>query len=241
MAFNFGSHIVTNGLIFYVDAANANSYINGSTTWKDLTRNNNNGTLLNGPTFNSANAGSIQLTAGSGKYIRIPANTTIQRQFPFTIGVTALTVGTNNGYVFGTDDDISGYSGAGITMRANGTGSIRFGNSGPPTQASRRSYTFTSSLAVGQWVNVVFSCTSITNIKIYVNGIDTPYVPDNGTATTVVYNSGDPIVIGRNANNGSDVIEYYTGSISNVYMYDRALSATEALQNYNATKSRFNL
>jgi len=56
--FAFGQ-IVTNGLVLALDAADRNSYISGSTTWRDLTSNSFNGTLTNGPTFNSANGGSI--------------------------------------------------------------------------------------------------------------------------------------------------------------------------------------
>jgi hypothetical protein len=33
----------------------------------------------------------------------------------------------------------------------------------------------------------------------------------------------------------------FTGNIASVQIYNRALSATEVLQNYNATKSRFGL
>ena len=55
----FGNRIVTDGLIFAVDAANPISYPGSGTTWNDLTLNKNNGTLINGPTFSSANAGSI--------------------------------------------------------------------------------------------------------------------------------------------------------------------------------------
>ena len=51
--------IVTNGLVLALDAADRNSYVSGSTTWNDLSGNNNSGSLVNGPTFNSANGRSI--------------------------------------------------------------------------------------------------------------------------------------------------------------------------------------
>ena len=52
-------NIVTNGLVFYLDAANKLSYPGSGTAWVDLSGNGNNGTLTNGPTFSSNNAGSI--------------------------------------------------------------------------------------------------------------------------------------------------------------------------------------
>jgi hypothetical protein len=54
-----GPDIITDGLVLYLDAANTKSYIGSGTTWKDLSRNSNDGTLTNGPTFDSGNSGSI--------------------------------------------------------------------------------------------------------------------------------------------------------------------------------------
>jgi hypothetical protein len=51
--------IVTNGLVLNLDCGNRLSYPTSGTTWTDLSGNNNNGTLTNGPTFNPNNLGSI--------------------------------------------------------------------------------------------------------------------------------------------------------------------------------------
>ncbi len=63
-----GVNIVTNGLVLYLDASNTKSYVSGSTTWSDVSRSGNNGTLINGPTFNSANGGSIVFD-GTNDYV----------------------------------------------------------------------------------------------------------------------------------------------------------------------------
>ena len=65
-------HIITDGLVIALDAANTKSYPGSGTTWSDLSGNSNNGTLTNGPTFNSGNGGSIVFD-GTNDYI----NTTI--------------------------------------------------------------------------------------------------------------------------------------------------------------------
>ena len=54
-----GGNIVTDGLVFYVDAANPRSFISGSTKWGDLSKNQNVGYLTNGPTYNNSNGGRI--------------------------------------------------------------------------------------------------------------------------------------------------------------------------------------
>ena len=66
MSFNNGPTIVTNGLVLALDAGDRNSYVSGSTTWFDLTGVNN-GTLVNGPTFNTGSGGSIVFD-GSNDY-----------------------------------------------------------------------------------------------------------------------------------------------------------------------------
>ena len=51
--------IVTDGLVLCLDAADKKSYPGSGTTWTDRSGNGNNSTLTNGPTFDSANGGSI--------------------------------------------------------------------------------------------------------------------------------------------------------------------------------------
>ena len=63
--------IVTDGLSLYLDAANTRSYPGSGTAWYDLSGNVNHGTLVNGPTFDSGNAGSIVFD-GTNKYVNFP-------------------------------------------------------------------------------------------------------------------------------------------------------------------------
>ena len=59
MSGKVSSKIVTDGLVLYLDSGNPNSYTSGSTIWNDLTNINNNVNLINGPTFDTNNGGSI--------------------------------------------------------------------------------------------------------------------------------------------------------------------------------------
>jgi hypothetical protein len=70
-------NIVTNGLVLNLDAANPRSYPPpyNMTTWTDLSRNNN-GTLINGPTFNSGNGGSIRCD-GVNDFIEVLDNSSL--------------------------------------------------------------------------------------------------------------------------------------------------------------------
>jgi len=73
MAFNYSPKVATDGLVLYLDAANPKSYVSGSTTWGDLSRGGNNGTLVNGPTFDGGNGGSIVFD-GVNDYGTVPTN-----------------------------------------------------------------------------------------------------------------------------------------------------------------------
>ena len=70
-------HIVTDGLVLALDAANAKSYPGSGTTWSDLSGNRNTGTLTNGPTFNSGNGGGIVFD-GVDDYVDCGNSSTLQ-------------------------------------------------------------------------------------------------------------------------------------------------------------------
>jgi len=77
MATGYGvSSTSLNGCVLYFDAANPKSYPGAGTTWLDLSGNNNNGTLTNGPLFNNLYGGCIQ-TDGVNDYISVAHNSTL--------------------------------------------------------------------------------------------------------------------------------------------------------------------
>ena len=78
----YGPRIVTDGLIACLDAANTKSYPGSGTVWTDISGNGRNGPLINGPTFNSSNRGSIQFD-GTNDYINF-GNTLGVEGNPFT-------------------------------------------------------------------------------------------------------------------------------------------------------------
>jgi hypothetical protein len=69
------NQIVRDGLVMYLDAGDSTSYPGSGTTWADLINSANNATLVNGPTFNSANGGAIVLD-GVNDRVNITYNST---------------------------------------------------------------------------------------------------------------------------------------------------------------------
>jgi hypothetical protein len=226
MAFFRGPNVVTNGLVLALDAANPKSYVSGSTTWNDLSGNGNNGTLQNSPTYNSSFNGSI-VTSGSA-YISTP----LYLPSPSTTPTTFEIVFKNNGST-GTNYGLIGSSqyvqyGFAVVLPYPSLTQIRctYNNSGS-----------SSEFDVSYDSSVVSMCTYIFNgtvRSVYRNGV---FLQSN-TAGFNALASPNPIAIGAVGQGG-----YPNGQL-NIYstkIYNRALSASEILQNYNALKSRFNL
>ena len=78
--------IVTDGLKLWLDASNPASYPGGGTTWYDLSGNGNNGTMVNGVAYNSANGG-VMILDGIDDKINCGTNFTITNQLTMSIKV----------------------------------------------------------------------------------------------------------------------------------------------------------
>jgi hypothetical protein len=221
--------IVTNGLILNLDAGNPYSYLSGSsgTTWTNTVAVSSSisGTLVNGPVYSN---GAITFD-GTNDYVSLgtfngfgSTNRTISVWFKTTI----TPPGATRVITFPADDggnDIPAYT---LAVAPNGT--IGIGVGGTPYDGYVDNIPYT----LGSWVNITTTITSNT-LTYYKNSIIGTSVTNTGTVTT------NPIgYIGRyNGNYG----QYLTGSVANVQVYNRALSATEITQNFNALRGRYGI
>jgi hypothetical protein len=212
--------VITDGLVFYLDAGFAESYPKGGTTWYDLSGNGYNGTLTNGPTFNSANGGGIFFD-GSNDYVGTTFNG-ITGTNSRTIAVWFYPTISQNKEILGYG--LQAYKQMWDVLLYNGNVGIHLYNSGAEAPIS---YT------VGTWQLATFTYTHPT-ITSYMNGtIGT-------TATHNDINTGiGTVKVGTGSYTAA--YNYFYGNIGNVSIYNRALSSTEITQNYDATKGRFGL
>jgi len=232
MAFSYSPKIVTDGLVFAVDAANKKSYPGSGTTWTDLAGNNN-GTLTNGPTFDSGNGGSIVFD-GSDDYVEFSNTNILNTSNPFTISfwvnmitmpnsiTSPIVIKTNANDFLILISARSGYVGIAI-----GSGL---------TWAQGRTET-SSDFFINKWVNVCITYNgnaagTLSNFQIFENNNNrsitsgTSGLLSQSTQTRIGYiNSGNTL----------------NGKIAKFMIYNKALSSTEITQNYNALKSRFGL
>ena len=239
--------VITDGLVLSLDAGFTPSYPRSQTTWYDLSGNANNCTLVNGPTYSTSQGGGIQFDA-TDDYATIPDNnsldlTELTISLWFNRGdILTLAAGDqqnfflkgNTGTAVGGDQinysiQLFGPTGGGRYLcqaGALGGGDVLVT---PPSQV----------LFANQWYNLVFTHVSTTAPIPYLNGVKQTNWTVNGASNPIKPNTWRATI-------GGDVertikTATFNGIMSIVQLYNRALSETEVLQNWNALKGRFGL
>jgi hypothetical protein len=234
MAFSYSPKIVTDGLVLYLDAANPYSYVSGSLNWNDLSRSQTSGSLINGPTFSSANGGSSVFDGVNDSVVLLRP---VQDDFSLSCWFKTNQVASGSGFP-------QWYGGRGLVDcevnsivddfgTSMGRGKVLFGT-GRNTPSS--DLTITSSLTYNDniWHHMVATRVRTTGtMTLY---LDTQQVA-TGTGGTQSLTSSTNMRIGSIQVNNN----FFSGNIALVQIYNRALTPQEILQNYNATKGRFGL
>ena len=206
--------IITDGLVLCLDAANKQSYPGSGTVWTDLAGSNN-GTLTNSPTFSSANGGSIVFD-GSNDYVDIGNPTSLQSLAQGSIEAFYYRTASTATYQMIFTDVNSDLE---VTYATN-TLQFYIGNSGIGY----------SHAVTGQWFHIV-GVWGVGFKRLYLNGAEVA----SGTNTGL--NTGSRVrYIGSRAGSLP-----FNGLIPILRAYNRTLTPAEILQNYNATKGRYNL
>jgi len=233
MGFSDGPSIVTNGLVLSLDAADKNSYIGSGTTWTDLGGTTISGSFVNTPTFDNNNQGSIVFN-GTNQYINLQTGSYL------TGSSTQITIEIwNSGSAAQVSSIIGTTSGStrNINCHLPWSDSIVYwdcGNSGI-TYDRINTAVLSSARYVG-WHHWVFTKNATAGtMEIYLDG----NLNTSGTGKTLAINLPTTASIGSQREGATTY--YHRGKIATVKIYNRALSATEILQNYNAQKSRFGL
>lgn len=237
--FNGGPNIVTDGLVLYLDAAHTKSYPGSGTTWTDLTKNKNNGTLVNGPTFSSANGGSLVFDGVNDHISATPINrlntTTIDvwfkttsvtgsvvvRQYLYTQQRNPPTLATY------TYQERQGIHIAGDIIQ------FQYLN----TDNTDVTVSSLSTIDSNTWYNLTVTLNGTIPL-MYLNGVQTNITTSkvNTTSKSITVNQA---FIGRRGDaQGND---YFGGTISSIKDYNRALTATEVQRNYNALRGRYGI
>ena len=217
------SGIITDGLQLYLDAGNASSYPGSGTTWTDLSGNGRDGTLTGGPTYDSANGGSIVFD-GSNDYVQCSGS--------FTTTAATFIVWMKRGIFADQYDGI-------LFSRGTNTTGIHFQSSSNLAYTwndAANTYGWGSGLVIptSEWAMCAVSVTS---------SAATAYLYKTGNSITSATNTVthgsttlDDIKVAKDDGNESRL---YLGNIAQALIYNRALTQAELTANYNVDKARY--
>ena len=221
-----GPDIIEDGLVLCLDAGNRASYTGSGTVWNELS-NNMSAELVNSPTFNSQNNGFFQFV--SDDYARIPNNTLLDTQTPSVEVWIKTNATTQLGFWFEKGTVNSQYS----LFQSNGTLIWRQNIGG-----SVRDLTITTSnfINTSNWYQVVGTFTSGRR-RLYVNN----NLVNSDTVTGTLGTNTGGMSIGAYGGYTGSKSYYYNGNLAICRVYNKELTSTEVLQNYNAIKGRFGI
>ena len=223
--------VLQDGLVLNLDAGASTSYSGSGTTWTDLSGNSNTGTITNGPIYSSADGGSFTFD-GTDEYV------TVDDAIRTDVGEFVATSSNPFSISAWFKPDITDTTRNAIFAKAGGFGSagnifleFRGTNLSSVIRGSGTS-NFYSTLT-STWHEIAI-CWDGTTFKAYVNG---SFVSNLNVGTA---NSQDKMFSIGNSNSGTGS-EPFKGDISNVKVYNKALTASEVQQNFNALRTRFGI
>jgi len=215
MALVHSPKIVTDNLVLCLDAGNTKSYPGTGTAWNDLSGNGNNGTLTNGPTFNSDKGGCF-IFDGSNDHVSFSSYSqpAYSSSSSFTWSIWLYPLDTS-------DDVIMGSRGSDLDFTKLTTNNFEY-----------YSANFGGAMTLNEWQNICITKNG-TSFTYYKNGSSIATQTSNITKPSKpFFIAGDTTSVGA---------EYSNSRISVVAVYNTALTASEVEQNYNAHKGRFGL
>ena len=239
-----GPDLIQDGLVLCLDAANTKSYPGSGTVWTDLSRNGCNATLVNGPIFNSANGGAIRFDK-TDDYAQISSNSPLfctNGNWSCQVWCNPIDLGEGNFARIFENQDQGGYSSgtnSGWNFTTNGVqvaNGINVGQIGASIVSPLNLFFANFFTTYSTWYNIAVTTTGVV-CRLYKNGVLFGTQNFGSAITTMVGQNVSTYVGNRGA-----LDRTFNGNIASVLVYpNKALSASEILQNYNATKGRFRL
>jgi hypothetical protein len=231
-----GPNIITNGLILTYDAGSIRSYIGTGTSWLDLTPYEYNGTLVNGPTFSTDNNGYFTFDYTNDHVTTISMENYVYSD-GITVGVWHYNGGGTGSYrgvvTNGTTDDRVG----GFDLRYGRENYFGGTNNGTSLNWAIRN---NSNTAASVTINA-----NVNEWHYYVGTYDNTTVRGykDGSLFASSALSGGGVLKSKSASTtiglSPGTSEYLDGRLAYVQIYNRSLSESEILNNFNVMKKRF--
>ena len=220
MGISAGPNSISDNLAFHIDPANPRSYAGVGTVIYDLSGNGKTSYFTNGAFYHNYQKG-VVVVDGNNDYISTPL---FNLTSPITVSAWAKNV-VDDSPVFSASGPEVSYGNNEVIHYFSGKSILVAGN---PTAGK---YFQFPQLNLNQWLNLVMTRDASNNMSIYLNGI-------GSTSNTQSYSN---ILQMNQIGRYSAFTNIYNvkGSIGEVKIYNRALSASEVLQNFNASRKKY--
>ena len=232
--------VVSNGLVLNLDASDINSYYKTGTEWFNIaaTSSTIKGTLVNGPVFATASGGVINFD-GVNDYVDCGNSSTFNQTNALTLSTwVKINSFASTNTIIGKQWCYGNQYSYSLAIDTQGKLQFYYSLDGGYCGGTFASYISSNSISTNTWYNIVLSFTN-TSVKLYLNGQLISGIQTG--INTSLYVSNSPVLLGIYRNLSGTYAEALNGSMGSTLIYNRAISATEVLQNFNALKSRFGL
>ena len=227
-----GPAVITSGLVLDLDAGNVKSYPGSGTTWFDKSGNASNGTLTNGPTFNTGSLGSIVFD-GVDDYVSVAKQTAFVNASQFTMTAWMKRRLSTSKIILYQGADVN--NDVAFELWNDGNAYFEVGN-------ASNAYGYIANTSTNwQYLTMVFDGTLTGNsnrLKGYINGNLLSLTFAGGSIPSTSGPSNSVFSIGNSQGIGGN---FSDGNVAQVFIYNRALSTLEVQQNFNATRARFGI
>ena len=224
---------VTTNLQMRLDASDDSSYSGTGTTWFDISGNGFDATLVDSPTFSSDNGG-VFVFSGDDNYITLGNQSALKppNEITFSQWLNATDWQFNSGSDY--QASLSSTQGGGYAIVLQQSKIIAYLLAGG---SYRKPETLTTGMSGWYYVTVTYDG-RYTRLFIDSNEVG---VVDAGGINPISHQLTNSIMIGAEADGGAtpETGRRWQGRIATTEIYDRALSAAEIEENFNATKDRF--
>ena len=216
----YNPSIVTTNMILCADAGNPRSYPGSGTTWYDASGSDNTGALISSPAYTSGTSGYFTFDGGT-MYVNIKSNASILSSTNYTkiAWFYPTSFSTNNNIISG------GNTGQHAFWLAGGN-KLNAGHNGLWSTVVT-----STTLLLNTWYCGAVTFNTTTGWSLYLNGV----LENTNASTTTFIGTGDISLAAYGGGN------FFTGRLACNLVYNRVLSATEILQNFNALRGRYGI
>lgn len=230
MSIAYNTSIVRNGLVLHLDAANRKSYPGSGTNWTDLSGNGNNGTLINGVAYSTDNNG-IMSFDGTNDYVRVPHNPNL------SFGSSSFTI--DMFFNLNSLSNVPRFMQKGLVGNSNAEFLFIINSSGFFSFATNSTGTATFSTSPSDWSPALSTWHHAAIVKV---GTTLSYYRNGeyfyqSTVDSTMFSGTSDLTIGSTITPGN----FLNGKLPAIKMYNRALSAVEIQQNFNALRGRYGI